>query len=100
MFKVTHQAYERPGYQDPNTPFHPHSDDAVRGHERDGLHQKVTQHGAPMKGYNTASYAGNKNPAKGNKISGMPPHERVTYGEPENERGRGHIHNEFDSGIG
>lgn len=98
--KVTHQEYEKPGFQDRNTPFREHKDSLVRGMERDGLHRTVTQHGSPMKGYNTATYEGAKNPPKNNKISGMPPHENETYGEPENRMGMGRVRNGFDSGKG
>ncbi len=82
----------------PNQKFHPHSDDAIRGHERDGLHHTVTMHGETDKGYRAESSEGNKRSPRDNKISGMPPHTMYRYGISEDSKGVGAMRADENSG--
>lgn len=75
----------------PNEKFHPHSDEAIRGHERDGLHHTVTMHGETSKGYRAEASEGNRMPPRDNKISGMPPHTMYRNGISEDSKGVGAV---------
>lgn len=96
--KVTPAEYSRPGYQVRNEKFHPHSDNEVRGHERDGLRHVITRHGEPSNGYHAEMSEGNKMPPRDNKIRGLPPHDMYRNGVSEDAKGMGAARNDAPNG--